>query len=405
MKEKRALWKKFIWHSVLMIFLALTAIEVPANATSDTKEKMEEAKKRKEEKEEELKGAQDDLARTQENLQGLQRVKQGYQGEMAVLNEELQEVADSLAVIETKIDIKQLEIDETTAELIETEALRDEQYEAMKQRICFMYETGGSKAYLEILLSAEDFAEFLNYADYIEELSAYDRHMLEEYIATGERIAEEKVELEAEMADLQVLEADAVAQQQQVNELIDKTARNIAMTADSIEAVNDMADAYEEEIAQREAEVAAADAEYKAIKAQYEEELRKSQLAAQSVWRDISQVQFEEGDRYLLANLIYCEAGAEPYEGKVAVGAVVINRVLSSVFPDTVTGVIYQRKQFSPTMNGRLASALAMDKATDACYRAADEAMSGTTNVGTRVFFRTPIPGLEGLRIGGHIFY
>ena len=54
MKEKRALWKKFIWHSVLMIFLALTAIEVPANATSDTKEKMEEAKKRKEDKEEEL---------------------------------------------------------------------------------------------------------------------------------------------------------------------------------------------------------------------------------------------------------------------------------------------------------------------------------------------------------------
>jgi len=107
----------------------------------------------------------------------------------------------------------------------------------------------------------------------------------------------------------------------------------------------------------------------------------------------------------LLANLIYCEAGGEPYEGQVAVGAVVINRVLSSVFPDTVVGVIYQKKQFSPVGSGRLALALANNKATPSCYQAADEAMSGKTNVGSCLFFRTPIPGLNGIRIGGHIFY
>jgi spore germination cell wall hydrolase CwlJ-like protein len=116
-------------------------------------------------------------------------------------------------------------------------------------------------------------------------------------------------------------------------------------------------------------------------------------------------VTFEESDRYLLANLIYCEAGGEPYDGKLAVGAVVINRVLSSVYPDTVTGVIYQNKQFSPVGSGRLALALANGKATQACYQAADEAMSGVTNVGSCVYFRTPIPGLTGISIGGHIFY
>ena len=92
-----------------------------------------------------------------------------------------------------------------------------------------------------------------------------------------------------------------------------------------------------------------------------------SRLAAKSKWRDISEVTFEEGDRKLLANLIYCEAGGEPYVGQVAVGAVVINRVLSSRYPTTVAG--------------------------------------GVTNVGQCVYFRTPIPGLTGLRIGGHIFY
>ena len=142
-----------------------------------------------------------------------------------------------------------------------------------------------------------------------------------------------------------------------------------------------------------------------ALQAKLAEEIRMSQLAAQSAWRDISEVTFADGDRYLLANLIYCEAGGEPYAGKLAVGAVVINRVLSSVYPNTVVGVIYQNRQFSPVASGRLALALAEGRATPACYQAADEAMSGTTNVGECVYFRTPIDGLTGINIGGHVFY
>ena len=147
------------------------------------------------------------------------------------------------------------------------------------------------------------------------------------------------------------------------------------------------------------------DADIKALQAKLAEEIRMSKLAAQSSWRDISEVTFADGDRYLLANLIYCEAGGEPYEGKLAVGSVVINRVLSSVYPDTVVGVIYQNKQFSPVASGRLALALAEGRATDSCYQAADQAMSGVTNVGECVYFRTPIDGLTGINIGGHVFY
>ncbi|MDE5866844.1 MAG: cell wall hydrolase, partial [Lachnospiraceae bacterium] len=143
-----------------------------------------------------------------------------------------------------------------------------------------------------------------------------------------------------------------------------------------------------------------------ALRAKLDEEIRMTQLAAQSSWRDISEVNFAEDDRYLLANLIYCEAGAEPYEGKVAVGSVVMNRVLSSVYPNTIVGVIYQNKQFSPVASGRLALALAEGRATPSCYQAADEVMSGTTNVGTCLYFRTPVSGVTPkYTIGGHIFY
>ena len=156
--------------------------------------------------------------------------------------------------------------------------------------------------------------------------------------------------------------------------------------------------AYEEEMRKQ-------DEDIEALKKKIEEEKRKSQEAANAAWRDISDVNFADGDRKLLASIIYCEAGGEPYAGKLAVGAVVINRVLSSKYPDTVVGVIYQPYQFSPVRSGRLELALAMNKATESCYRAADEAMSGVTNVGNCLYFRTPIEGLTGISIGGHIFY
>ena len=188
------------------------------------------------------------------------------------------------------------------------------------------------------------------------------------------------------------------AEQSKVSGLVSQTANSIAGYANEIDAAEAEAENYENLIAQQNQNIAA-------LKKQLAEERRLSDLAASSAKRDISEVTFADGDRYLLANLIYCEAGGEPYEGKVAVGAVVINRVLSSVYPDTVTGVIYQRKQFSPVASGRLAAALAAGKATQSCYQAADEAMAGVTNVGNCVYFRTPIEGLTGISIGGHIFY
>lgn len=390
--------------AVLMAVVDFPVSVFATSDTSDTREQLEEAEQEMEEAQQELEEAQGRLQETQNNLAALEDVQDTYQGQMQILNEELTLVADNLAVIETEIQIKEIEILETTLALEEAERIREEQYTSMQERIRFLYERGDT-VYMEMLFSARSFGEFLNYADYIEQLSAYDRRMLEEYIANEELIAQQRALLEEEMLALEELRAEAQEEQGRVNGLITATATNIATTADTIAGVEAAAAAYEAECDQRQAEAEAAQAEYEEILAQYQEELRLSQLAAQSEWRDISQVVFEENDRYLLANLIYCEAGGESYEGQLAVGAVVINRLLSSRYPNTVTGVIYQRKQFSPVLDGHLAAALAQNKATESCYRAADEAMRGVTNVGNCLYFRTPIEGLTGIQIGGHIFY
>ena len=189
------------------------------------------------------------------------------------------------------------------------------------------------------------------------------------------------------------------AEQSRVSGLVSQASNSLANTTRQISDAEAAALAYEQQIKEQEENLAA-------LREKLAEEMRMAELAAQSSWRDISEVNFEEGDRYLLANLIYCEAGAEPYVGQVAVGSVVINRVLSSVYPDTVIGVIYQSKQFSPVASGRLALALAEGRATPSCYQAADEVMAGTTVVGNCVYFRTPVDGITPrYRIGGHIFY
>ena len=404
---KRYLIKKlaYILLAAALSASALFSLEkLPATAAGTTKEQVDAAEKKKAEKEQELAAAQQNLAVTKASLVGLESQKNTYQGQMNILNGNLTLVADNLAVLENSIELKQMDIDDTTKALEEAKQTRIDQYEAMKTRIRFLYEKG-SDGYLDILFSAKNFGELINYADYIEALSAYDRYMLEEYTKTEARISEEEKTLEQEMADLEEMHAQVKAEQEKVTGLINDTAEHIAITAENINMTQAAADAFEDQVDQKEAEAKAAAAEYAAIKAKYEEELRLSRLAAQSAWRDISEVTFEDGDRYLLANLIYCEAGGEPYEGQIAVGAVVINRVLSSRYPDTVTGVIYQHAQFSPVGSGRLSLALAENRATSSCYNAADAAMSGRTNVGNCVYFRTIIPGLDGKFIGGHVFY
>ena len=106
----------------------------------------------------------------------------------------------------------------------------------------------------------------------------------------------------------------------------------------------------------------------------------------------------------LLAALIQCEAGGEIYEGQVAVGAVVMNRVRSSAYPNTIHGVIYAPGQFTPAMTGKLNRVLESGNIYESCIKAAEEALSGVSNVGDLTYFRRN-NGREGLVIGNHVFY
>ena len=118
---------------------------------------------------------------------------------------------------------------------------------------------------------------------------------------------------------------------------------------------------------------------------------------------DTSASTASSGDRELLAGLIYCEAGNQSREGKVAVGAVVMNRVASSSFAGTIKGVIYESGQFSPAGSGWLDSVIANGAIPSSCYEAADAALAGENPIGSAMYFNTGSG--RGVKIGAHQFY
>lgn len=364
-------------------------IEVRADI-EDTKKQIEEAEAAHSETEGKLK-------ETKNNIDALSTTKNSLVGKLNVLNEQLEEVSDNLADLEKKISDKEKEIEETEAELEEAIKEEETQYAAMKKRVQFMYEQK-EHTYAELLFTSKNFGDFINKNTYVEQLSDYDRKMLLKFKEIRELVEETKAKLENEKKELDEYHARVKEEQEKVIGYVNETSSTIGVYKNQIKNAEAVADAYAAKAAEEEKNIAA-------LKRKLAEEIAMSKLAAGSSWRDISEVTFEEGDRMLLANLIYCEAGNQPYAGQLAVGAVVVNRMLSSVYPNTMVGVIYQRKQFSPVGDGHLALALAENRATAACYKAADEAMSGQTNVGHCVYFRTPIEGLTGIQIGAHIFY
>lgn len=109
-------------------------------------------------------------------------------------------------------------------------------------------------------------------------------------------------------------------------------------------------------------------------------------------------------DVTLLAAMIQCEAGNESFEGKVAVGNVILNRVNSGSYPSSVYGVVTASGQFPPATNGTLTGVIARG-INSSCVQAAQAAMGGTNYVGGATHFRNVSSGYTGTVIGNHVFW
>ena len=148
-----------------------------------------------------------------------------------------------------------------------------------------------------------------------------------------------------------------------------------------------------EQAAAEQAAAQQAAAEQAAVQQAAEQQTAVQQTAAYSA---------SASDQTLLAAIIFCEAGNQPYEGQVAVGAVIMNRVRSAVYPNSIAEVIYQPGQFGPAMTGWLDSILASGGYTDTAMQAAADALAGSNPIGDCLYFGC---GNFGIQIGDHFFH
>ena len=228
-----------------------------------------------------------------------------------------------------------------------------------------------------------------NQTEESEEVKAEEEAKAEE---AARQAAEEAAKAEAEEAARQAAQEAAKAEAEEAARQAAEEAAKAAEEA-ARQAAEEAAKAAEE-AARQAAEEAAKAAEEAARQAA--EEAAKAAVA--------QQMNVSQSDMDLLAAIIYCEAGSEPYVGKVAVGNVVMNRVKHPSYPNSISEVIYARGQFSPVRNGSLEKALKYNRADQSCYQAAWEALSGSAPVGDKLYFRRN-NGRSGQVIGHHVFY
>ena len=140
--------------------------------------------------------------------------------------------------------------------------------------------------------------------------------------------------------------------------------------------------------------------------AKKEEEERIAREKAEQAAREQAEREAREAyvsaTQELMASLIYCEAGNQPYEGQVAVGDVIMNRVNSGCYPDSIEAVIYQSGQFGPAATGWLNRGRRSKGYSQTALQAAVDALNGSNPIGNCLYFDQ---GGSGMKIGAHYFH
>ena len=336
----------------------------------------------------------------EKKLNEIANKKDKLEDELDTFNRDLTALVKDMNKLEDQIDVKQDEISVATADLEEAEIQVQKQYEDMKRRIQYMYENG-SYSLMTAIFGSDSISDMLSDTEHVSSLVAYDRQKLVEYQTLQAQIKEKKEVLEAEETELLGLQTQMGEKRKKVNKLISNTEKNIEQTKTEIATQEDEVELLAAQLAYWEAYEEQLEAQKLAQDLAYWEQI---QNAGKEDWSGVSYVP-ADGELYLLAAIIQCEAEGEGYYGQLAVGSVVMNRVRSSKFPNTITEVVYQKKQFSPVASGRLAYRLQAG-VNNSCMKAATETLNGNIVIDA-LFFCTvkSKPNIQGTIINNHVFY
>ncbi len=357
-----------------------------------------------------------------EEINSLESQSSALQSELDGINSDILNLSEDISTTEMQLEVLNGEIARTSDELKVAEENEARQYAAMKTRIKYMYEHGNASL-LEMLFSAESMVDFLNKADFIENLSEYDRNSLDELKAIHAEIQEQQETLQVQQSSLTDLQSQLKNQESELQAKASATSTNLADVQARLEKAK--AEEAERIAAEEAAKKAAEEAEEAAAReASASAGNNSSQNSGGGSSSGSSQGGNSSGGGYddsvinnggtsasaddvtLLAAIIQCEA-YQNYDSLLAVATVIMNRVESSRFPNSIRGVVYAKGQFEPVWTGRLDSVLSSGP-TSLSMQVAQDAINGSRLAAVSdcyYFLYAHGSGRDGVVIGDNVFF
>ena len=206
MHRKKHMWKMRLVAAGLVAILGISCFQsASASALSKAKNKKSEA--------------QTALDNANADIENIQSQQQELQSQIDALDADLVNIIMNLDILEGELSDKQTELDNVTAQLAQAQEDEQNQYDAMKKRIVYMYENGDD-SYIEALVGATDFSDLLNRLEYSQQIYDYDRNLLTQYQETVQQVADLKSQVETEKAELEEVQQSYQEQQASYESMI-----------------------------------------------------------------------------------------------------------------------------------------------------------------------------------------
>ncbi len=339
---------------------------------------------------------QSKLDETNNTIAELRKKQAQLSDEYSNLSNEMQVVDNRIYRLQKQIQEKQEQINEVEGQIDNLDKEIAKQYQAMKLRIQYMYENGNSN-FMDVLFQSSNFSDFLAKTEYAIQISTYDHDMLAHMNTMVNEMKIANNTLVADMSSLQQLYKEADDESAKLSALIASKQKELSESSEDIEKFEQLALEYEKQLEQERI--------IDETKYSQQGSLNHSGNNGSYVTGNGIVINHSASDLDMLAAIIECEAGNQPYEGRLAVASVIINRMNNPRFANSISEVIYSPGQFSPVASGRFAVVLSRGACGD-CRRAAQDALNGNINVDALYFiaYRGSIDD-DKLKIGDHVFF
>lgn len=346
------------------------------------------------------------------HAEDLKRKQKDLEQDLSEMNQNKAKLGNELSSKAKELTDLIKEIDKTRNELDLAKAREIGQYEMMKKRIQYMYEASSGNFFTS-LLESESMTDLLNRAEFFSSVSQYDREMLDKLQTIHKEIEQKGADLLAKQEEMETQQKQLTANYNKLLSLISSTSNELEEYKAQIAAAEAAKKAAEEAKKENENSMnsdTSSDSNENTEKpsAKPEEKPSKPEEKPSKPEEKPEQPQKPSSNTELalFAAILECEAGSTNYDGLLAVATVIMNRKESPKYPNTITGVIYQKGQFSPTWSGKLDKVLQRG-AKPLCYTVAKDALNGKRHAAVKncYQFRASWTGHSGTVIGGNVFF